>query len=264
MLSTDEAELVIKNCIAFNLVPEKRQTAADRNKVSKFKKLLKTSNNDSINILSSLVLELIKGNRSETEDINIIHQEEYRSIIQDVNYCNMSNEDICVSLWRQLTHHLSEKKRVLEDVHNERIEYERIIQNKSEKITESNNEINRLTSLNNNLDKKNEHLVNKLLDYDSDTSDEECALGVDYDAMNNKTLLEKTISDLKFQLEDKDFQIEKLKGMMDTNDIAHWVDCPSEEEDHAEQVNQDAKAYFAMLEKQNEAKRLANRKKFDM
>jgi len=255
MLSTDEAELVIKNCIAFNLVPEKRQTAAERNKVSKFKKLLKTSNNDSINILSSLVLELIKGNRSETEDIDIIHQEEYRAIIQDVNYCNMSNEDICVSLWRQLTHHLSEKKTVLEDVYNERIEYERIILNKSEKIAELNNEINRLTSLNNHLDKKNEHLVNKLLDYDSDTSDEEC--GIDYDAMNNKTLLEKTISDLKFQLEDKDFQIEKLKGMMETNDIVI-------EEEEDDDVNQDAKAYFAMLEKQNEAKRLANRKKFDM
>lgn len=255
MLSTDEAELVIKNCIAFNLVPEKRQTAADRNKVSKFKKLLKTSNNDSINILSSLVLELIKGTRSQTDDINIIQKEEYRAIIQDVNYCNLSNEDICVSLWRQLTHHLSEKKRVLEDIHNERIEYERIIQNKSEKIAELNNEINRLTSLNNHLDKKNDHLLNKLLDYDSDTSDEEC--GIDYDAMNNKTLLEKTISDLKFQLEDKDFQIEKLKGMIETNDIVI-------EEEEEDDVNEDAKAYFAMLEKQNEAKRLANRKKFDL
>lgn len=258
MLSTDEAELVIKNCIAFNLVPEKRQTAADRNKVSKFKKLLKTSNNDSINILSSLVLELIKGTRSQTDDINIIQKEEYRAIIQDVNYCNLSNEDICVSLWRQLTHHLSEKKRVLEDIHNERIEYERIIQNKSEKIAELNNEINRLTSLNNHLDKKNDHLLNKLLDYDSDTSDEEC--GIDYDAMNNKTLLEKTISDLKFQLEDKDFQIEKLKGMIDiynSNDIVI-------EEEEEDDVNEDAKAYFAMLEKQNEAKRLANRKKFDL
>ncbi len=254
MLTTDESELVIKNCVAFNLLPEKRQSAAERNKVSKFKKLLKTTSNDSIKILASLVLIIIKGQRSNTKDLEIQYAEEYRTIASDTNYCEMKTEDICVNLWRQSQYYLKEKKNICEDLYNQRIEYERIIKDKEDKIKEFKYQINQLETLNRDLNLKNLDLVDRLLKYDSDESDEE---EMNYDKMNDDTNLNEIINDLENKLEEANYQNKILKGQLETVDIK----CETEEEDTA---CEEAKQEFDNLAKANEAKRLANRKKFGM
>lgn len=257
MLTTDESELVIKNCVAFNLLPEKRQSASERNKVSKFKKLLKTTSNDSIKILSSLVLSLIRGERSSqmTKDKEIQYAEEYRTIVSDTNYCEMTTEDICVNLWRQSQYYLKEKKNVCEDLYNQRIEYERIIKDKQDKINDYNNQINQLNIINKDLNIKSEHLIDRLLKYDSDEEDYD--YGLDYDKMNNNTNLNEIISDLQNKLEEANYQNKILKGQIETADIKY-------ESDEDDTSNEEAKLLLDNLAKINEAKRLANRKKHGM
>ena len=255
MLTTDESELVIKNCVAFNLLPEKRQSASERNKVSKFKKLLKTTSNDSIKILASLVLIIVKGQRSQTKDLEIQYAEEYRTIASDTSYCEMTTEDICVNLWRQSRYYLKEKKNICEDLYNQRVEYERIIKDKEDKINDYKYRINQLQTSNRDLNLKNDNLLDRRMKYDSDNeSDEE---EMNYDKMNDDTNLNEIINDLENQLEEANYQNKILKGQLETADIK----CESEEEDTA---CEEAKQEFDNLAKANEASRLANRKKFGM
>jgi len=256
MLTTDECEKIIENCIAFDLLPSKtnRKTQSQRDKVSKFKKLLKNTSNDSIRILSSLVIKMITGQRSLSKDLQIKNEEQYRAIISDINYSDMSSEDICVDFYNQICHYKQKWKKAQEELYNQRVEYERIIELKKERINDLNNKNNHLTSLNSDLNLQNDHLRDSLLKYDSD--DDECEdYRLDYDKMNISDNLQKDINTLQEQLREKEYEISILKGRLETNDIK----CESEEED---QTAEEAKAFFAQLEAQNNQKRMENRKKF--
>lgn len=256
MLTTDECEKIIDNCVAYDLLPEKRHTGAERNKVSKFKNLLKNTSNDSIRILSSLVLKMITGQRSLSNDHQIKNEEQYREITSDITYCDMTTEDICVSLYNNVCHHRDLRKKAQEDLYNQRVEYERIIKNKKEMITDYNTKNNKLTTLNNDLQLHNDHLRDLLMKYDSDESDCE-DYGVNYDKMNDMNNLQQVIHSLQEKLQEKEYEISKLKGQLNTIDIK----CESEEEDHADEK---ATAFFSQKEAEWNQKKMANRKKFGM
>lgn len=257
MLTTDECEKIIDNCVAFDLLPAKRQSASERNKVSKFKKLLKTTNNDSIRILSELVIKLIQGQRSNSEDLDIKNLEQYRAIVTDISYCDMSTEDICVNLYETSKHYIDQRKKAQEDLYNQRVEYERIIKVKEQMISEFNSKMNQLTSRYTEVCLHRDQLRDKFLEMDSDDSDYEEEPKVDYNKMNESNNLQQVINSLQDQLEEKDYQINMLKGQLETNDIK----CESEEEDNADK---EAEAFFAQKAAENEQKRLARRKKFGM
>ena len=261
-IGTNEAEKIIEYCVSFDLLPSKRETSADRNKVSNFKSKLKLGKNENTNILISLIMKLIKGQRTYSPETK--NEEEYRQIINDLNYIDMSPDDICVNIYRSFVIQREQRNQAVEDLYNQRIEYERIIENKKQMIKECNTKINELNKLNNDLNLQNDHLRDKILSYDSDS--DSAPLGevaaaadkVDYNKMDDINNLQLVINSLQEKLEDKDYEINILKGKLNTCDIK----CSSEEEE--DMIAEEAKSFFSNLEKQNEEKRLANRKKFGM
>ena len=253
MLTTDECEKIIENCYAFDLLPVKRTTQAQRDKVSKFKKTIKDGKNDTIRILTSVALKMITGQRAQSDNLDIKNAEQYREIINDINYCDMATEDICVSFYNQSCHFREQRKKAQEDLYNQREELNEIIENQKYKIKES--IINNTVNLNTieTLEKTNETLRDKLLQYDSDNEEEQEELN--YDNMDQNDNLHQIINSLKEELDEAKYQNSMLKGQLETNEI---VDYQSEEEDTA---NEEAQAIFDNAAKRNEEKRLANRKK---
>ena len=260
-VGTNEAEKIIEYCVSFNLLPDKKNRASHKNsqKVSNFKSKLKLGKNENTNILISLIMKLIKGQRTYSPETK--NEEEYKQIVNDLNYIDMSPDDICVNIYRSFVIQREQRNQAVEDLYNQRIEYERIIENKKQMIKECNTKINELNKLNNDLNLQNDHLRDKILSYDSDSdsADEVAAADkVDYNKMDDINNLQLVINSLQEKLEDKDYEINILKGKLNTCDIK----CSSEEEE--DMIAEEAKSFFSNLEKQNEEKRLANRKKFGM
>jgi hypothetical protein len=261
-VGTNEAEKIIEYCVSFNLLPDKKNRASHKNsqKVSNFKSKLKLGKNENTNILISLIMKLIKGQRTYSPETK--NEEEYKQIVNDLNYIDMSPDDICVNIYRSFVIQREQRNQAVEDLYNQRIEYERIIENKKQMIKDYNTKINELNKLNNDLNLQNDHLRDKILSYDSDSdsADEVAAAAdkVDYNKMDDINNLQLVINSLQEKLEDKDYEINILKGKLNTCDIK----CSSEEEE--DMIAEEAKSFFSNLEKQNEEKRLANRKKFGM
>tara|TARA_R110000803_G_scaffold145811_1_gene211581 strand:+ start:723 stop:1448 length:726 start_codon:yes stop_codon:yes gene_type:complete len=237
----DNAKLIVDTCVKYELLPAKRTTPADRNKVSKFKKDLMNSNQPNKQVLIDLCLSLIKDKSQLNDNIETNYNQEFKDIVNSECYLGMTVEDICVSLWRQSDFHIQERKKALEDLYNQKVEYERIIKNKNDMITEHNYQNNKLTKLNKHLDEKNDFLINKLEKYDTD-SEEEIDI---YEVPLNQMILDEE-------------EEEPIK-----------YDTPEQSEEHAEQqgeeeinTNAEAKAIFDMAEKQHEEKKLQNRKKY--
>jgi hypothetical protein len=268
-VGTNEAEKIIEYCVSFNLLPDKKNRASHKNsqKVSNFKSKLKLGKNENTNILISLIMKLIKGQRTYSPETK--NEEEYKQIVNDLNYIDMSPDDICVNIYRSFVIQREQRNQAVEDLYNQRIEYERIIENKKQMIKDCNTKINELNKLNNDLHLQNDYLRDKILSYDSDS--DSAPLGevaaaifaatadkVDYNKMDDINNLQAVINSLQEKLEDKDYEINILKGKLNTCDIK----CSSEEEE--DKVAEEAKLFFSNLEKQNEEKRLANRKKFGM
>ena len=245
----DNAKLIVDTCVKYELLPAKRTTPADRNKVSKFKKDLMNSNQPNKKVMIDLCLELIKDKSQLNDNIETNYKQEFKDIMNSKCYLNKSTEDICVCLSNRSRLTEQNRKNAVEDLYNEREESKRIIAELRKK--------NQILSEENQLkEKTNNFLIDQLEKYDSDYEEEEPEL--DYDELNMVSSYHDKLTELSEILNKRDETIQVLTQQLSMSDY-----CEEEEEEEEEEAAaEEAKQWIEKLAAENEAKRGANRKRF--
>tara|TARA_R110000851_G_scaffold1545_3_gene5710 strand:+ start:2787 stop:3497 length:711 start_codon:yes stop_codon:yes gene_type:complete len=234
----EPAKLIVDTCVKYDLLPAKRITAAERNKVSKFKKDLMNSNQSNKKIIIDLCLALIKDKSKLNDNIETNYKQEFKDIVNSECYLNTSIEDICVNLSNRSQNAEQNRKKAVEDLFIEREENKRILELKTKRLEELSKENILLKGDLAVSEETRKNQFDKLMEYDSDCEED--------------TYIKKDLYD----------NVPVIHYEEPEEPIKYDTPDQSEEEEVNDQSAEEAKLWIEKLAAENEAKREANRKRF--
>jgi hypothetical protein len=259
LMNSDQIDLLANALIKYNLLPPHRITKEEQNDYTRMRTVLKKGKQKNILRFAELALLLIKDKTTLNPELTENHSDFFVKIIN--SYPDMTTSEIVELMVQQR----QDAERLRQELSKELFETK---QNLTEKVKDLQKDNHRLREEFIASEKTRTEYFNQLSQYDSDCDDK--SEDIDYEQLARLSEKDDKINELSMILYERDYEIKKLKQIIDQNEhFGNEVHAKQSEpsptiidDEPKEDPKMSAREWDRRMREEHEAKLAKNRARF--